>query len=164
MRLSNGFHSHPDGVRIVINWHLGTQTYSYVLYATMPGFVTVDMAALAAAVAAVHNATVKGYFSQNVTYDNVTVYDARTVDGEIVVSTVNTGAGTQAQEAMPINTAVCVTLRTGSRGRSARGRKYITGWGKTPVRMERGARPLSPTRTRMLGISSAPLAALDSRR
>lgn len=118
----------PHGARIVINWALGTQTYSYVFYATMDGYVFDNQVQLAANIAGAHTGTLRNMFSTGVDYKNTTVYDARELDGPIVVNTVNAGNGGVANEALPINTAVCVTLRTGARGRSARGRKYIAGW------------------------------------
>lgn len=120
----------PHAARIVINWVKGTETFSYVWYATMAGYTYEQMVTLASAVAVVHNGTRKAYFASQVSYVNTTVYDARVSDGPIVTSTVNAGAGTGASELMAISLAVCVTLRTAERGRSARGRKYITGFGE----------------------------------
>lgn len=120
----------PNAARVVINWAKGAETFSYVFYATKPGFDINDQQALADGVDSVHNAVIKGYFSANVSYVNTTVYDARTIDGEIVVDSTSAGPCTGGTEALSLNNAVCVTLRTASRGRSARGRKYITGWGE----------------------------------
>ena len=118
----------PDGARVVINWVKGSETFSYVYYATKAGYDQAAQQQLADAVAGVHNAALKAWFAAQVTYQNVTVYDARESDGVIVTSVLNTGPGTASQEALPINTAVCVTVRTAGRGRSSRGRKYITGF------------------------------------
>lgn len=123
----------PNGARVVINWAKGSEQFGYVWYATRAGFDSSNLAALANAVDAVHTATVKGYFSANVSYVNTTAYDARTVDGEIVVDNSSAGAGTVGTEAMPLNTAVCVTIYTDARGRSARGRKYISGFAENAV-------------------------------
>lgn len=123
-----GFVPTTDGARIVINWVKGTETFSYVFYATKAGYDLTALQALAAGVDAVHNATVKSYFGNQVTYNNTTCYDARTLDGPMVANVDHTGAGTNAQETLPLNLCVCVTMRTAGRGRSSRGRKYITGF------------------------------------
>ena len=120
----------PHGARIVVNWTKGGENFSYVFYATKDGFDYTAMTQLADAVDAVHNSTRKAYFAAQVTYNNTTVYDARESDGAIVTNVDGYGAGTGASELMAISLAVCVTLRTADRGRSARGRKYITGFGE----------------------------------
>lgn len=117
----------PHGARIVMNWTKGTETFSYVFYATKAGFDLTAQQQLADAVDGVVNATWRANLGAQITYLNTTVYDARESDGAITVSNAHTGAGTAATETLPLNLCVCVTLRTAGRGRSSRGRKYISG-------------------------------------
>lgn len=120
----------PNGARVVVNWIKGTETFSYVFYATKDGFDLSAQQDLATLVDSVHNASRKAYFASQVTYLNTTVYDARESDGPIATANISNGPGTGASEALPINTSVCVTLRTAGRGRSSRGRKFVTGFGE----------------------------------
>lgn len=120
----------PDSARLVVQWARGSETWSYVLYATLPGFNFADLQGLATAVDAWHTVAHLTLFSTGATYMGTSAYDARTSDGEIALSNANTRPGGNASEIAPINTAICVTLRSNGRGRSARGRKYITGWGE----------------------------------
>lgn len=117
----------PHGARIVVNYTKGTETFSYVFYATKAGFDLTAQQELADAVDLVHVSTWKANLGSQISYLNTQVYDARESDGAIVVSNDHTGPGTAATETLPLNVAVCVTLRTAGRGRSSRGRKYITG-------------------------------------
>lgn len=123
----------PDAARVVINWAKGAETFSYTFYCTKPGFDFAEQQALASAINGVHNATVKGYFAPGITYVNTTVYDARVSDGAIVTNGSNTGNGTATGEPHPINVAMVVTMRTPGRGRSARGRKFITGFNEAAI-------------------------------
>jgi hypothetical protein len=118
----------PNGARIVINWLKGTETVSYVFYAVKDGYDYTAQQDLATIVDNVHDATTKALFAPQITYLNTTVYDARESDGAIAVNNTRTGPGTSGTEVGPLNVAVCVTMRTAGRGRSSRGRKYITGF------------------------------------
>lgn len=120
----------PHGARVVVNWVKGTETFSLVFYATKDGFDLAAQQALADAVDAVHTAVRLAGWAPQVSYHDTTVYDARESDGPIVTQNANTRAGTGSGEALPLNVAVCVTLRTPGRGRSSRGRKYVAGFGE----------------------------------
>lgn len=117
----------PHGARIVVNYTKGTETFSLVFYATKAGYDLTAQQQLADAVDNVHNVTWKAQLGSQITYQSTQVYDARESDGAIVTSNAHTGPGTAATETLPINLAVCVTLRTAGRGRSSRGRKYVSG-------------------------------------
>lgn len=58
----------------------------------------------------------------------VTSYDLRTETGPVVVSTETPTAGSQLDDPLAINCAMVMTMRTGNRGRSGRGRHYIAGF------------------------------------
>lgn len=114
--------------RVVVTYAKGTEEWSNVYHATKTDFVRADMEALAAAVDAIFTSTVLDTFSSDVRYQVTTVYDIRTLTGEIVFDNSHTGPGTASFDVVPINTAVVVTLRTATRGRTGRGRSYIAGY------------------------------------
>lgn len=118
----------PHGARIVQSLTRGTESFSYTWYATKAGYDHTALVELANLVDNVFNAGMKSNFSTGITYVGCTCYDARESDGEVVVDTGSAGPGTMTGEPLPINLAVCVTLRTAGRGRSSRGRKYISGF------------------------------------
>ena len=57
----------------------------------------------------------------------VTVYDVQTATGPIVIATDGVTAGGVTGDSAAVNAALVVTFRSASRGRSSRGRNYITG-------------------------------------
>lgn len=118
----------PHGARIVMNWAKGTETFSYVFYATKAGYDLTAQQQLADAVDLAVNSVWKAQMGSQVSYVNTTVYDARESDGPIVMQNAHAGPGTASTETLPINLAVCVTIRTAGRGRSSRGRKYVSGF------------------------------------
>jgi hypothetical protein len=58
----------------------------------------------------------------------VTSYDLRSEDGPVVVSTATQVQGSKTDPSMAVNACMVVTLRTGARGRSGRGRHYVSGF------------------------------------
>lgn len=63
-----------------------------------------------------------------VTYQETTVYDMRSADSWVVINDDNTGAtGDIVGSTLPLNAAMTVTFNTARRGRSYRGRNYISG-------------------------------------
>lgn len=120
----------PHGARAVLNFALGSQAFSNVLHFTKPGFDTDDMDQLADLLDAKILSDFIPILSNDCTYVNVTVYDVRTIDGQVVTNSDNAGNGTDANDVLPLNAALCVTLRTNDRGRSARGRMYLSGLSK----------------------------------
>lgn len=120
----------PHGARAVVNWGKGTEVFSLVFYATKDGYDLAAQQALANAIDGTHTALRMAGWAPQVQYLNTTVYDARESDGPIVTALANARAGSGSGEALPLNVAVCITMRTPGRGRSARGRKYVAGFGE----------------------------------
>jgi len=112
----------------VINFLQAESTFSNVLHFTKNSYTTSDMVALANAV----DQAVETYHLPNITtnilYVNTTVYDIRTADGPLVVNSDGSGAGAATGGNAPLNCAVVMTLRTNTRGRTGRGRVFITGF------------------------------------
>lgn len=66
--------------------------------------------------------------ASTVVYQEVTVYDMRSTDSWVVINDDNTGAvGTNVGNVLPLNSAMTVTFLTARRGRSYRGRNYVSG-------------------------------------
>lgn len=119
----------PNCVRIVISFAFGEQDFSNVFHATKSNFVEADMAALAEDIDAAVDASHMPNISNTISYVKTTVYDIRTADGPLVVDATNSGLGAAADTTVPINNALVITLRTNTRGRTGRGRVYVTGFG-----------------------------------
>jgi len=58
----------------------------------------------------------------------VTSYDLRTEDGPVVVTTQTPVTGGKTDPSAAINACMVMTMRTGGRGRSRRGRNYLSGF------------------------------------
>lgn len=58
----------------------------------------------------------------------VGVRDLNSANNPEYLAAVAGSSGTYASEILPLNVAMCVTLRTGKAGTSYRGRSYISGW------------------------------------
>lgn len=117
----------PDCARVVIQYHESEMTFSNVLHFTKPNFTAANMTALANAIDNAVGAGWKTHLAANVTYDMTSVYDIRTIDGQVVSDSGNSGAGSQVGNAAALNCAIVVTLRTNARGRTGRGRVYCGG-------------------------------------
>lgn len=115
----------PNAVRVVIEYLLGTQTFSNVLHFTKSNYTEADMVLLANTLDDAVNSSFKQHLSSSASYTRVLVYDIRTIDGPVVVNADHSGAGAQVGTPAPLNCAVVVTLRTNARGRTGRGRVYV---------------------------------------
>lgn len=117
----------PHCARVVFGFHRSTAFWSNVLHFTKTDFTEADMTQLANALDLGAGNTIKTHLANNVTYDGVTVYDIRTIDGPMVFDGTSTGLGSQVGVCASLNDAVVVTLRTNARGRTGRGRVYVAG-------------------------------------
>jgi len=117
----------PNAVRVVIDWISSGVTFSNVLHFTKADFTVSDMQDLADALDAAIATGFRVDQSTGTLYNGVKVYDIRTIDGPIAVQTGGSGAGTQTGGTAPLNCAIVVTLRTNARGRTGRGRVFVTG-------------------------------------
>lgn len=71
------------------------------------------------------------FLAPTATLQGVTLLDVRSSTGTEFSSTGTAVPGTSTGTALPDEVAVCVTLRTSTRGPSGRGRFYIPGWAST---------------------------------
>lgn len=72
--------------------------------------------------------TFKTAINQNWSLARVGIRDLNTANQPEFISGVTGAAGTFTSELLPLNVALCVTLRTGKAGTSYRGRTYLGGW------------------------------------
>ena len=122
------FQQTVDGAMIRLNWNDSYQgNWSNTLWASKSFFTTTDQGDLADELVSRLNATLLLPLAASVTLTNVTVVDGRT-EGAPQVIRPSGAAGNTGGDSVPLNLAVCVTLRTPLRGRSYRGRVYIAGW------------------------------------
>lgn len=92
------------------------------------GFIESDAAALADELDGWAAGYIMPQMATTVVYQEVTVYDMRTPDSFVIINDDNTGApGTNVGNVLPLNAAMTVTFITARRGRSYRGRNYVSG-------------------------------------
>lgn len=123
----------PHTAMAVVEWGSETIQWTNTLYFTKTDFDEDDQTELANAV---HNAMGGDLMTfLNAAWDlrQVTTYDLRTVDGPVVIDTEDPVDGTQADTPGPISVGPVVTIYTAARGRSARGRNYLTGFSETDM-------------------------------
>jgi len=120
------FQSAPECAEAVIHFVRTTQNMYNVLNFWSPGgYVQADLDALAAVVDAGVGADYMPVIDSNTTYLETTVRGLENVIDLSAVDAASTGAGGDtAGGGLPANASLCITLRTGFTGRSARGRFY----------------------------------------
>lgn len=124
----------PNGALAVIRFAHGGFAVSNNYWFVKAGFDQTAQENLAGVLDALHTAELwAGAYNTDYAYVQTDVYDMRTLTGQKVTVATNARAGTVAGEILPVNLAIVVTLRTAARGRSGRGRVYLTGFGETAI-------------------------------
>lgn len=118
----------PNCARAVINFIQGTSTYSNVLHFTKDSFTGGDMNILANTLDDAINDVHLPNITTNSLYVGVRVYDIRTSTGAVVFNDDHAGGGAASGDPAPLNSAVVITLRTNTRGRTGRGRMFVAGY------------------------------------
>lgn len=120
----------PDGAKVVVSYGVdGFPPWSISLWFTRNTFDAVALAALAEDIGDWFETGVLGQLSTAVKMYSVTAYDMRTVGAPMATFTPNPNpTGTKLGDPIPYQDAVVVTFRTATRGRSGRGRNYISGF------------------------------------
>lgn len=118
----------PNTARAVIEFIQGTAKFSNVLHFTKTNFTGGDMNILAGALDDAINDVHLPNITTNVVYQGVRVYDIRTLAGAVVFNSDHAGGGAASGDPAPLNSAVVITLRTNTRGRTGRGRMYVAGF------------------------------------
>lgn len=118
----------PNGAKGVVVFTHGTQRWSNSIWAVKSNFYPDDLGDFALALDDWAGAYVLPYLSTGALYIGSYAYDMRSISGLVIFENTNAGAGTNDAAIVPINNCGVVTWRTGSRGRSARGRMYLAGF------------------------------------
>jgi hypothetical protein len=123
----------PNGAKVIMPFNNGVQNWSNTMWFTKPSFTTSDLEDLVAAVLGCLFNALDATFSNTVQYGPAIAYDMRTQDGEVVVGTESPQGGEGTGDPLTPSHCCLLTLRTSSRGRSARGRLYVGGWTENNV-------------------------------
>lgn len=86
-----------------------------------------EMLALATAVENAYLDAWKMYISDTINLSAIRVTDMRSETAPVLTKTVTGGAGGKIEQPLPLSDCLVVTLRTSWRGRTARGRVYLSG-------------------------------------
>lgn len=128
----------PNTAMVRLNWSLtdGRQGHN-VMYFNYTGSPALSVAmadnVFAAASTGANWNAVAAHLATTTTFTGVTLLDIRSTAGAEINSTGAPKPGTTTGVALPDEVAVCITLRTGRRGQSGRGRIYIPGWASSAV-------------------------------
>lgn len=119
----------PDSALVVASFMFGTMSYSNTFWFVRPDFTMTDLTSLAEQHDYWFGRVQKGLIHSGHGYQGCTAYDMRDDEAQSVYVNTHAGAGGQVTaEALPIQTALVATLRTQVRGRTGRGRLYLTGY------------------------------------
>lgn len=117
----------PHGAMVSIRFTKGGEDFSNTFWLVKEDYTSGDLTTLADDMDAQFAANYKGYFSSGVSYLETVAYDMRSDGGEVVSNADGAGACSGAASVAPIGLAVVVTCYSNTRGRSGRGRKYVSG-------------------------------------
>ena len=125
----------PDTAQINIVYSLDGQTVENVVYYKHDGTPTLaDLTNITDAVAAYIRTSLMPALSSAIQLIRVVGVLLDVADGLIVTNTVSLPlAGGDSDAVLPNNVAFCISLRTGNRGRSFRGRNFIPGIAESHV-------------------------------
>ena len=143
----------PDTVAVVVEQGSDTINWSNTLHFSRPSFVEADMDTLGIDVFDAWASGGVSYLANNFSFRKVTVYDLRVDGAPVRVPTVTPQAGQKADEYIDVNACLVITTRTNQRGRSGRGRSYISGF--TEIAIAEGAFTASDGNDALLALNAA---------
>lgn len=121
----------PGTFQVAISGTLGPSRWTNVLHVDNGDTTTLDITEaqlIVDTIADVFDAR-KGAFSDQFDFDEAVVTDLRTATGpRFEITPVPLVAGTDGSQLLPLQTALVISLGTGIRGRSFRGRIYLCGF------------------------------------
>lgn len=118
----------PNGALLTIVWGNGEQEWTNNLWFRKEDFTETDMRELVEEPGAAASGAYLNELNANWQLKYSRCYDMRVADGLVVQSVHAPKVGTGTGDPLPLSLAVVVTLRTVRRGRSGRGRLYMTGY------------------------------------
>lgn len=123
-----------DGCRAVIEYETLNAQWTINPWFYKLNFDETDQENLAAALDTWASSDLTDNLSGTTSYNKVTTYDMNSSGGRVIVDDTSSGAaGELATAGVALNVTACVTLRTNTRGRSGRGRMYISGLAESEV-------------------------------
>lgn len=118
----------PNGVRVAVTQTIGSINYQNVYHFVKENFTYQDMLDLATLMWTIYDQYLMPFIGSQISLTEVVVTDERT-EGAPAVSYADTPvAGSKTGELFPLGDAAVLTHRTGKRGRSYRGRTYVSGF------------------------------------
>lgn len=117
----------PNSCQVIIETGDSTLQWSNSFWFARSAFTETQMSDLAAAVFDSYANDLDSYTANDWSFRKVTAYDMRSDTAPVAVPTVTPIAGLLAEQRLPVQDALVVTLYTATRGRSGRGRSYIAG-------------------------------------
>lgn len=125
----------PNTLQAELRFTLGSQLVENVLYFTGSAGVTPALAtSLGTALVSWWNANFKADSVTTFTLQTVYMTDLTSQTSFTVTHTAGLpSAGTNGGDPLPFNCALVASFRTAQRGRSGRGRNYVSGWPETQV-------------------------------
>lgn len=123
----------PDGARAVIVVGSATLEWTNTLWFEDLNGPPADFQGLANYLHTWYGSNIMPYIDDSFQLKNVDVYDMSNVLGQVKTSVNAPVSGGYAGDAIPIHSALVVTFYSAARGRSGRGRNYISGLGEAGV-------------------------------
>lgn len=122
------FVSIPHGVKAAVTMTIGSINYTNVLHYVKENFTLEDMNDLALILWDVWQDYLMPFIAASISLTNVTITDERTEGAPALSLSATPVPGTKTGELFPLGDAAVLTHRTTKRGRSYRGRTFISGF------------------------------------
>lgn len=123
----------PDGLLAVLEYGNDQRQWTNTLYFTQPGFGPNDIDDIAVALRGWSELNILAQLASQYELRQITCYDMRTVTGTKYVLPGTGAIGQRVGDTGALSVALVVTFYTNIRGRSGRGRNYITGFIETDM-------------------------------
>lgn len=121
----------PNGARVVVEYGNEDVQWTNTLWFEDVSAPPIDFQGLADYVHDLFNSGIMPHLSTNWYCRRVTAYDASTALGQMFESTVTPAQGQRTGEVAAVSPSLVVTFYSAVRGRSGRGRNYITGFAES---------------------------------
>jgi len=119
----------PNAAKAVVRFSAPQGFWTNTFWFQREDFSAANLETLSVVVGASWGAQIKAAIASQHSYVETVCYDMRAADGPIAQDSDGAGTGGDtATGAIPISAAMVLTLYTGNRGRSGRGRVYVTGF------------------------------------
>ncbi len=121
----------PNGVKAAVQLTIGSINYANVFHFVKENFTEGDMIALASLLWTIYDDYIMPFLGAQISLTQVRVTDERTQGAPEITYSTTAVPGSKTGELFPLGDAAVLTHRTVKRGRSYRGRTYISGFVET---------------------------------